>query len=134
MALTLPFPKLSVTSKTTKKEMLEYIETLEAYALKLLNEAVPAGELQVVADPKQEKSILDLTQKLTVTLADVSTAQKALKSIENIVIEKDVMISELQKTVNNLQGELNILKGYNDKAATLETQLIEKLVPLKRRK
>jgi hypothetical protein len=136
MSLSLPFPKLSVTKKTTKQEMGEYIEVLEAYATRLLNDTAAAAaskepvvlnHVQMVVGPKT-------AGELTIALADVSTTKASLQSIQAILTERNGVIAELQNTINVLQGELNTLKGYSDKSATLETQLIEKLVPLKRRK
>ena len=101
----LPFPKLEITNKTTKKDMAEYIEKIETYAQQLL--------------------ALQQSTRLTPLPETVP--------LENVV-EKDRIILELQETVNKLQGELTQLKGHNDLAQILEQQMIENIVPQKRKR
>lgn len=104
----LPFPRLSITNKTTKKEMVEYISQLEKYAESLVT---------------AHQSMEPLPPGITAVPATDPMAQ-----------QKDTTITELQATVNSLQGELNILKGFTATATAVEERLLDKIAPPKRRK
>lgn len=133
-SINLPFPRLSVTSKTTKKEMMEYTEKLEGYAQTLIQLQQQQPPTTFAGNPIGADVLQKAQKEIEVYKVDVSNAQNALKSMEQIIHQKDQIIMDLQSTVNNLQGELNKLKGHHLESTAVEERLMDKLVPMKRRK